>query len=163
MLIPSHRHTAADLELWAELEEADQIFGRSQKLTERVRRSIVEITAFASAGSCYAGVSWGKDSVVLASLIAVAAPQIPLIWLTYGGANNPDCAAVRDAFLRTHANVDYREIDVGSSKEMRDDFSPAARSAGSKRYLSGVRADESGVRRMSVRNLGLKTETYAVR
>ncbi|MBX9679660.1 MAG: hypothetical protein K2X38_12930 [Gemmataceae bacterium] len=59
--------------------------------------------------------------------------------------------------LEAFPSVDYREIDVGESEAMRDDFRPAERATNATRYLSGIRADESGVRAMSIRHLGMDT------
>lgn len=157
MLIPSERHRPEDLGLWAELEEADRVRGQSPRLAEKVERSLHAIACFAAEGPCYAGVSWGKDSTVLFDLIGRGQPRFPVIWLTYGRATNPECRLVRDAALASCPQIDYREIDVGESEEMRDDFSPAARSAGTDRYVSGIRAEESGMRRLSIRHLGVAT------
>jgi phosphoadenosine phosphosulfate reductase len=102
-------------------------------------------------------VSWGKDSTVLFDLLARADFRSPVIWLTYGRATNPECRAVRDAMLSRRPGLDYREVDVGEAEEMRDDFRPASRTAGADRYILGIRADESRIRRMSLRRLGLDT------
>jgi phosphoadenosine phosphosulfate reductase len=158
MLIPSHRHTLEDLRLWNELEKADILNGAGHRLAVKVQRSIDFIGEFSASGRAYAGVSWGKDSVVLASLIAVTRIDVPLIWLSYGDASNPDCRVVRDCFLSLHPTVRYHEINVGESESMRDDFRPAARLAETDRYLSGVRAEESGTRRMSIKHHGISTD-----
>lgn len=157
MLIPSERHRRADLELWAEYEAADRIHGEWLSRSGKIERSIESIRKFATDGPCYSGISWGKDSTVLFDLLSCAGFLFPRIWLTYGKATNPECHLVRDCMLATHRGFDYREIDVGESEEMRDDFSPAVRSAKTNRYLSGIRAEESGIRRMSVRRLGIDT------
>lgn len=157
MLIPSERHRPEDLELWRELEEADLIHGERFLRSGKLKQSLQAIRDFVAASPCYAGVSWGKDSTVLFDLLQRAGVCIPIIWLTYGKATNPECRLVRDAVLAISPNVDYREIDVGESEEMRDDFSPAVASTGASRYLSGIRADESGIRKISMRRLGLET------
>jgi len=157
VLIASPRHRPEDLELWAELEGADRVSGARPSLAERVERSLHAIASFAADGPCYAGVSWGKDSTVLFDLVARLPVRIPVVWITYGDATNPDCRRVRDAALAIHPNVDYREIDVGESEAMRDDFAPAVQSTGTDRYVSGIRGEESGIRRMSLRRLGLAT------
>lgn len=157
MLLPSPRHRPDDLALWAELEEADALNGERLLKSSKVDRSRDAIRDFAANGPCYAGCSFGKDSTVLFELIASTAPSIPLIWLTYGRATNPECGAVRDAMLARWPDADYREIDVGESEQMRDDFGPAVASAKTERYLSGIRAEESGIRKMSIRHLGIDT------
>lgn len=157
MLIPSPRHTAADLALWAELEAADRAHYAAGRVAEKAERSIAFIREFAAAGPCYSGVSWGKDSAVLFDLVARSGVAVPCVWLTYGRATNPDCPTVRDAALARRPGADYREVDVGESEAMRDDFRPAEAATGATRYLSGVRADESGTRAMSIRHLGMDT------
>lgn len=154
MLIASPRHTEADLRLWSEYEEAD-LLRKRHVLETKAAHSVDAIRAFAAAGPCYAGVSWGKDSVVLFDLLGKADAGIPAVWLTYGRATNPECRLVRDAARERWPGIVYHEIDVGESEAMRDDFRPAALATGARRYLSGVRADESGTRAMSLRHLGL--------
>lgn len=155
MLIPSNRHTVADLRLWSELEASD--WARS-KPTAMMDKSIKSIREFWAKGPCYAGVSMGKESVLLAYLVHLSGVEIPLVWIRYGMATNPDCFSVRDALLPMLPGITYHEIDVGESEVMRDDFTPAAKATGTTRYLSGLRADESGTRAMSIRYLGLSTE-----
>jgi phosphoadenosine phosphosulfate reductase len=156
VLIASPRHTKADLALWRDLEEADIAHATRTELVLRVREAANDIRDFART-PCYAGVSWGKDSTVLLDLICQSGVTIPIIWLRYGLATNPECYMVRDSMLRRWPDIDYREIDVGDSETMRDDFRPACESAGTDRYLSGIRGDESGTRKMSIRHLGIDT------
>lgn len=160
MLISSHRHTKSDLEQWEELEAADLVHAERPVMIRHVERSLEAIREFAEAGPCYGSVSWGKDSTILADLIVGANARygldIPLVWLTYGAATNPLCYDVRDAFLEGQ-QVRYTEIDVGEDESMRDDYRPAVKAMGTDRYILGIRADESGVRRMSLRRLGLMT------
>lgn len=59
MLMPSDRHTRADLELWAELEEADRIHGARESMARKAERSIATIREFAARGACYCSISWG--------------------------------------------------------------------------------------------------------
>lgn len=160
MLIASERHRAADLALWSELEEADMILAADPKLRDRAERSIQAIRDFAEAGPCYASTSWGKDSTVLADLVCEAnrryALDVPLLWVTYGAATNPGCRRVRDAFFAAR-RCRYMEVDVGEDESMRDDYGPANEAAGCDRYISGVRADESWARKVSMRHMGLAT------
>jgi phosphoadenosine phosphosulfate reductase len=158
MLIPSHRHTAADLRLWAELEESDAELSNTPKLDMLISSTISTIQNFSVGGPCYAGISMGKESVLLAYLVHLAKVNIPLVWLSYGRATNPDCFTVRDALLPKIPGRVYHEIDVGDSEKMRDDFMPAEIATGAKRYLSGVRAEESGTRKMSIRSLGITSK-----
>jgi phosphoadenosine phosphosulfate reductase len=166
MLIPSERHTKQDLELWAEYEEADVSHYRIAKVSEKVDRAVAVIQQFASDGSCYGSVSWGKDSVVLSHLICLSGVQVPLVHLRGVPTGNPDCLRVRDVFLTTH-KVEYREIEVrykavdltGCEEMQRDGdklWMDTIRSQ-CKRYISGIRADESAGRRIRFRRLGLSS------
>lgn len=164
VLIPSHRHTAKDLALWAEYEAADLLHGRSEGLRWKVDQSTRAIREFVAAGSCYCSVSWGKDSVVLAHLVNMAAPSVPLVYLRGVPTSNPDCLIVRNAFL-SRFPMPYREVDVvyETVDFLGDD---AKQKAGEKlwldtmraqgdRYLCGIRADESGGRAIRFRKWGL--------
>lgn len=157
MLITSHRHTAEDLRLWEELEETDRIHGERMMASGKMDRSLESIRQFAASGSCYAGISWGKDSTVLFHLIGLAGVSVPCVWMTYGFATNPECWTVRDAMIAMWPGIDYREIDVGEDESQRDDYSLAVKSAGTSRYLSGVRGDESGIRKIVMRRWGVAT------
>ncbi|MFZ2635557.1 MAG: phosphoadenosine phosphosulfate reductase family protein [Rectinemataceae bacterium] len=152
------RHTAADLKAWAELEETDLIYYDSHDIQSKVNESLRTIESFAALGPSYAGVSWGKDSVVLAHLLAMVRPDVPIIWLTYDLATNPTCYPVRDAFLALHPELTYHEYDVGIEEKRRDDYSDAVRITGTNRYFSGIRADESGIRKMSIFHHGVFTD-----
>jgi len=164
MLIPSHRHTDKDLELWREYEQADLIHGSSAGLMRKAKRAVERATEFALSGPCYAGVSWGKDSVVVADLLARSLGRsVPLVWVRLDQYFNPDCLAVRDAFLAMR-DVDYHEIAVGNPKRGRLDsgalnegFAEASRRFG-ERYLSGLRASESATRKLAAKRWGGATE-----
>lgn len=157
MLIASDRHSEADLAHWATLAEYDDA-----RWSERHERLVERATAVIAAFSyepCYLGVSWGKDSVVVADLVQRHAPHVPLVWLRWEPMTNPDCALVRDAFLARHPGADYHEIvtrwvrgDHPSGWVNPDDardagFRPAEIRFGH-RHISGVRGDESRTRRM---------------
>lgn len=158
MLIESHRHTEADLTLWREMEEADRLRGGRFLATGKVRKSIAAIREFAASGPCYCGTSWGKDSTVLVHLLGLSKTDVPLVWMRYGRATNPGCEAVRDEMLWRWPGLDYREIEVGEAEDQRDDFSLAVKATGASRYISGVRADESGIRKIVMRRWGIVGE-----
>ena len=67
MLVPSHRFQPGDLETWERLLEQDHELARSSKMLSLESRAIDELQRFALT-PCYVGVSWGKDSVVIAIL-----------------------------------------------------------------------------------------------
>jgi phosphoadenosine phosphosulfate reductase len=176
VLIRSPRHTAADLAAWERLERYDRALATSPRLARLEERAIDVIRAFAAAGPCYAGVSWGKDSVVVAHLVLRADVGIPIAWFPAGRVENPDCALVRDAFLAMHPGIDYREIEAAG--DMLPAFAPGdelvSGEAGAhvghdgyqaefervsrllgRRYISGVRAEESGIRKLRMRISGV--------
>lgn len=165
-LIPSPRHTREDLRIWAEREAMDLALydaGGTRALEITAVDALVE---FFMAGPAYISVSWGKDSVVVADIAARTYDELgrpPIVWFPAGDIENPDCKLVRDAFLRMH-DIDYYEVEAGLSSEAWDDtlghdgaqteFEHAARRFG-RRYVSGVRAEESSTRRMAVGSHGL--------
>lgn len=179
MLIESHRHRPDDIERWRAIEACDEVMARSKRFRAKVRKSIDELMSFTGAGPCYAGVSWGKDSLVLAHMIATHVPRIPLIWVRVRPIENPDCVLVRDAFLRAHPSVEYWEIERWCElsatewhpSELRraeggtwiargtleSGFKEAAQRFGD-RHVSGIRANESGSRAMRCKVFGLSTK-----
>lgn len=164
MLIASSRHRSEDLELWTEMEAADLVHGQSTGLQRKVDRSIAEIKSFAERGPCYAGVSWGKDSVVMAHLIQRSGLTIPLVWIKQIPLYNPDCELVRDSFLSMQA-MSYHEIVVllraghytwHATGSIEAGFSEAYYRFGH-RHISGIRAGESGGRKIRMRRHGLSS------
>lgn len=165
MLIASPRHSAADLRHWATLERGDALLAKSTRLAEKERRAAKTIAAFAGSRRCYLGVSWGKDSVVVAGIAARAGVRVPFVWVRVEPMANPDCVLVRDAFLRAH-NVDYHEILVQCERgpdgqypetgRLKEGFVAAAERFGDA-YISGVRGDESGSRKRRMAMHGTDT------
>lgn len=161
MLIESTRHTAEDLTWWDQCERADAVHARSATMRRRIDEAARAVAAFAAGGPCYAGVSWGKDSVVLAHLVALHAPHVPLVWVRVEPISNPDCVIVRDAFLAAHA-VTYDEIETRCDgprprRVLESGFAAAVKRYGPRR-LSGIRGAESGSRSMRMRTHGVATE-----
>lgn len=172
MLLPSHRHTKADLELWAELEQADllhfeQLQSKNIKSPmTKIEKSREVIRKFASEGECYASVSWGKDSTIIAHLIAMCRLEIPLGNVAQDGTGtDPHIADVRDVFLSQFPIEYYEECvplkfipDDGSHSPSLDiGISHLIKHFGTERYIGGVRASESGVRKLGMRTRGLVT------
>ena len=168
MLIRVSRQTPVDLALWAELEEADRLHGLRANLERKVEKALADIIHFARK-PCYAGVSWGKDSVVLAHLCWRAMPvlmkPIPLVWVRVEPIANPDCRLVRDDFLERFY-TDYHEFEQVCTHDSKGwhatgtleaGFNLAAQTAGAARHLSGVRGDESGDRMRRMRKWGTTT------
>lgn len=151
VLIPSSRHTKADLRLWAEYERADLV----HDLGAKVDRSLQTIAEF-DKGHCYAGVSWGKDSTVLAHLIAISRPEMPVVWHRIEPIKSPECEAVRDHFRRQWP-LNYHEIvrwcrrgkdEWHASGTLESAAAEAVARFGERRIL-GIRADESRERRLT--------------
>ena len=155
MLVDSPRLTAADRAEWTRLARLDGRVagGAAGRLEAQADRARQTIAGFAAAGPCHAGVSWGKDSVIVAHLVATCGAPIPLVYGLVSGrpdrAPNPDAPRVRDAFLGMFPDVEYREVPIVR------DIAEIGAAVGCARYVSGVRAAESGKRRMAVRVHGV--------
>lgn len=166
-LIPSARHTPEDLSHWSTLSRIDARLGAAPRLTRMGEAATDEIRSFAALGPCYASVSWGKDSVVVASLIALAELPLRLVWMRCPPVEDPDSTQVRDLFLRRFPRVEYSEVVAPlrwyeDAREWlfatptRGDFTPLARAFGP-RYISGVRSEESSNRKMREAMYGVAT------
>jgi phosphoadenosine phosphosulfate reductase len=128
-----------------------------------IERAKVALLQFRTSGPFYVGTSWGKDSIVVAHLVAELGLDVPVIWFPAGAVENPDCAIVRDAFLARH-DVRYVEHEVAELAWKQEglsavhDGAQAAFVRDSKthgiRYASGVRAEESRARRMRMAHWG---------
>lgn len=166
MLIECDRHTAADLAHWRKLELQDQLYARTheRRLRAMANRSVEHIERFVSKGPCYLGVSWGKDSVLLATLAHECEIEVPLVCIAAPGYENPHNSLVRDA-VPWGSRVEVIEVRVerGSQAHVgehgRHDagYRIAAARFGD-RYLSGVRADESYARTQRALWHGVATE-----
>lgn len=165
MLIPSKRLRAGDLEAWQTAERADTVHAQLAAFQRRIEPAIKAIVDFASSCRCYAGVSWGKDSTVLAHLIWRAREygvDVPLVWVRVEPITNPDCVIVRDAFL-SRWPVRYEEIEIWCRRDdagwhargtLERGFAEAARRHGDC-HISGVRGAESGARKARMRHWGI--------
>lgn len=160
-LIDSHRLTDEDRSAWPAMirryrEPAWKVEQRARVAQHRIRR-------FVGAGGAHVGVSWGKDSVVVAHLARLVSAHIPLVWLRMSGAENPDCVAVRDAFLSDFPS-NYAELartvvweDGVMAMRPWSDLLAAQRSDFGARRITGIRSQESGVRSMSALVHGIAT------
>lgn len=166
-LIASPRHRPADLAHWAELEDLDRVNGRRLVRSGKPDLAIDAVVAFAMAGRCYASVSWGKDSTVLAHLVwranQHAGLNVPLVHFKQEWWHNPDCDLVRDQFLSAFPGLQYdeivmtydyaREVHEHRSLYLEDAYRRAADLHGW-RYITGLRGDESRVRRLRMKGHG---------
>jgi len=149
------------------MERLDALAARLPKLKRRTDAALSLMDDFLSKGDAYVGVSWGKDSTVIAHLAATLKTNALVAWFPAGRIENPDNALVRDSFLeRFGSAIDYIEVEAGLDSDDWDRveghdgaqraFEAATREVGA-RYVSGVRAEESGIRKMAMRSHGLST------
>lgn len=165
MLIHCPRIKPGDMRHWVERENGDSIHGRHKHVAKMALRTMTALQQFTSS-HCYASVSWGKDSVVLADFVVRAnrmlMRRVPLVWVRVEPIFNPDCLAVRDYFLERH-DIEYHEITVECSRDARGvhatgtlerGFAIAVERLRTTRYMSGLRAEESGVRHLGCARFG---------
>lgn len=161
MLIRNRRLTAEDLALWSVYESGD--LANAGIYHEKLHVSLNAIKEFTSRGPCYCGVSWGKDSVVVAYLCRLCDPSIPLIHLRPSN-HNPDCDAVRHEYFRKFPGQPYEEIEIDYSdlhakalakhlldKETDKRWYSAINELNRRfenRYILGIRSQESTGRRI---------------
>lgn len=168
MLIPSPRHRPADLALWAELEEADRLHYEIGKVADKATKAVRDIQDFAKQGPCYAGISWGKDSMVVADLILRSGEPIPLVYLRAIPGGTPDASVVQEqsGLSVTVFDVEYntipRELSRDATEAEKDRrFFAAFRLAEKKfgrRHISGVRAEESVGRKIRMRRWDIASQ-----
>lgn len=182
MIIESDRWRDGDRERWERDERRDALRWRMglERQIEQAKRALLDFFEHDQSG--YVGVSWGKDSVTLAHLVAELGLDVPVVWVKIWPVFNPDCEHVRDAFLSEH-DIDYHEIEVEWWPEQKEawrqhaqrgslewslGYSPK-KSAATKgfgqaedlfgaRHVSGVRAAESDVRRIRMWRWGHSTD-----
>lgn len=160
-LIPSHRHTQADLKAWEDYARYDKALGPSTY--PKATRAIKTLQKFGDQQGGYISCSWGKDSTAVAHLAIKAGLNLPLVWVRVKHWENPDCVLVRDAFLAKYGYyIDYHEITVesaaprrweaptqGKARTSTNGFKQAAKRYG-KRHISGVRGAESKDRSLAM-------------
>lgn len=174
MLVDMPTLSPQDHAAWSALARYDQRIGPTT--APLATRAVAEIQAFYTAHpDAVCSTSWGKDSVVVAHLTRLADPSIPLVWVptirTDGVSYEAEATyRVRDAFLAAHPGV-YEERPVVARNPKRGDPTyrseqfddPAYRSqdvlgeATTGPYISGIRAEESRVRAMSIGHRGTTT------
>lgn len=168
-LIDSPRLSAQDRDAWARHARYDAILSAAPSWPEREERARQIIRDFATAGACYASTSWGKDSTAMAHLVATSGVRLPLVYVRPTSWESPDCLAVRDAFLEKYGDrVEYEEywVTLGrrwwhpengpalvTGSHIGSQFAEPERAYG-RRHISGVRAEESRMRRMALGRWG---------
>lgn len=180
MLIRHPRQTARDIEQWNTAERVDAAVSARTDWAAVTRVALDEMESFARAGPCYVSVSWGKDSTVIAHfaerLRAERGMSLPVVWVRREPIDNPDCYLVRDAMRAIAPCLDMHEVRVDCAREgsrwwavgvadrtqaarpKHVGFARAAMLVGSDRYVSGVRAAESGARSLRMMRHGMSTD-----
>jgi phosphoadenosine phosphosulfate reductase len=159
VLIYSPRLSDAERDAWAVVEAADLRRARDgrARLDRMVATSRQVIADYLATGARpHVGVSWGKDSVVTAWLTLSVDATLPLRWVRSRYYANPDCDAVRDAFL-ARCPCDYAEViaDDHVSGEVKTWM--AALNREHRGRITGLRADESRARQLSAASHGYFT------
>ena len=163
VLIPSHRHAPEDLKLWAILQKTD-IAAYGERMKAKEQAALDTMLEFARK-RCYIGVSWGKDSVVVAhlarQLLERDGIELPLAWIRVLPICNPDCHAVEDHYVNRFA-PQYSRIDIHCRHDLfgyhatgtlEDGFAEARRRFG-ERHISGIRSSESSQRNLRMMTFG---------
>lgn len=175
MLIPSPRHTKADLACWAEYVAADLVAWKELERSGKIERAMDAIRVFRDRhdGRVYCSVSFGKDSVVTADLCRRVDPAIPLCHLSESNAS-PDAplvwAALRDRWSDAAWHFepcdygDYHRRGMPLHDQVRDlqppwDHAIARVSARYGMAIFGIRQSESRVRRFRIARHGLECAT----
>lgn len=178
MLIESPRHTKADKDLWQALENTDRAYGEFVgREGRRIECLFVEasnaLIAFRLMSTrVYCGVSWGKDSVVVAYILRCVWPEVPLVHLRPTN-HNPDSNAVRDEYFRRfpgqiyheipvdygnlHADLAGEDLDKATDKIWNRAWSDCRKRFG-ERHISGVRAKESKTRAIRMGRWGINSK-----
>lgn len=169
-LIESPRQTAADLAHWRSMERLDRVLAQSSELSRMEQRALAVLREFARKGPSYVGVSWGKDSVVVAHLawrLRAEGVHLPLVWVRVEPIENPDCVLVRDAFLARFPLV-YHEVvahcwhdETGRlrAKGTLEQGFARARDVVGARHVSGIRGQESSERALRMAHFGEATDS----
>lgn len=157
-LIESARHSPEDLAAWDRWEHYDDALSRARRLDTMGEKAAAVMAQFAADGPCNLSVSWGKDSTAVAGIAALHNVDVVMMWARADRHENPDCVTVRDQFLTRFPHVRYEErpytwrIALRGEDGYSDDqpTQDALKEALPGRYISGVRAAESGIRRKAM-------------
>lgn len=150
MLIRCERHTPEDLEHWNELEEMDLAYYRTHDM-RRLEYSAHEAIGEFIQNPCYLGVSWGKDSITVLNLCLQSGFSGPVV-CSIGSyktraTNIPYLMLVAEKFkLENYQEIIYPEYPQKSKQKSLRDYQKRTLI---NRYISGVRANESKIRRFS--------------
>lgn len=166
MLISSPRVTPEDLRVWHERARADAVYASLKSFRGKCEKAFSTSTTFARSGPCYASVSWGKDSMIIAHLAIqlrkTVGVVVPIVWVRVEPIKNPDCIAVRDEFFRRfdhpyhEETVWCRQDDEGwhATGTLQKGFHDAEKALCIKRSFRGIRGAESGMRKQLMERSG---------
>lgn len=154
MLIDSPRLRAGDRDVWERWAQLDLQHAQTGRFRARVEAAEMSLAEWSVARQGYVGVSWGKDSVVVAHL--ADAIGWPRVWVRVAPISNPECPAVRDAFrvLMPHARIEEVVVEIQPSDDgkyraggsLERGFRLAERRFGPC-HVSGIRGSESAQRK----------------
>lgn len=164
------RCSAHDWTIWLARARMDAVWAQTRLHRRRVDEAKRSLERFASGAPGYIGISWGKDSCAVLRLALELGVAWPLVHVRVEPVANPDCAATRDAWIaeRPEIAARYYEIVVrcqtkpstgryDTNAAYEDGFRLARQRFGERR-ISGVRAEEAGVRSLTIRRNGLGDE-----
>jgi hypothetical protein len=164
------RCSESDWEQWQSRARLDEVWAQTKAHKRRVEASMRALEVFVSGGPGYIGISWGKDSCAVLMLAMRLGIDWPLVHVAIEPVANPDCAVTRDAWLSKYPSLAsrYHEIVVrcqtkastqryDTNAAYEDGFATAVRLFGVRR-VSGVRAEEAGIRKLTIRRNGLGDE-----
>lgn len=170
MLIPCDRHTPEDLDHWAICEKQDALWSKLRSFGRKVASAQAVCEKYLRDGPCYASASFGKDSTVLWDLVMRAQRAVgvvvPIVWVRVEPIFNPHCLLVRDALLAQYPDARYEEITYHRDLDnwqrrgtgtLEQGFAEAEKRFG-RRHMTGIRADESGIRKHRMRANGHETK-----
>ena len=155
MLIVTPRHTMTDLQMWEDYRQVDMAtcfpwrkLADSINVVRKWRENHIDGVAYTS---------WGKDSVVLLTVIVESGIDVPVVYVRTD-RSNPDCLLVRDQFLKMF-QIDYREHEYEYAAVNGNDghWKDIARRYGDHR-ITGIRNDESGRRQLVWNIYGFESE-----
>ena len=170
MLLPCDRLTPLDIATWEQRVRADAVYSTLKSFQRKQDTALEVARAYATASQCYASISWGKDSMVIAHLAIRLRVEfgivVPLAWVRVEPIKNPHCTLVRDAFFQKYDHP-YYESEVWCRRDddgwhargtLERGFVDLESRIGTKRSLRGIRGAESGIRKSLIDMHGLTSK-----
>lgn len=168
MLLPSNRFKKNDLEVWNEYEDVDFIHSESMTYKKRIAITEKAITRFINSGKPhFCGISWGKDSVVLADMFLKINPETNIIFVHQVDNMNPHSLDVMKSFLDFHNpknffeySYSYKDSDLTWFKNGKPNKWYRILEEINKKFgchVTGIRPDESGKRAKRFKIFGMET------